>query len=238
MLDAKIHGLALPPGALLIPVEVGQEGGVVTALRVRCVALVAGARWPRLHAEFLRRGAAHIRYHHGAIEGDVLKLGHAAARGALLVIAGVHGRSDQEVAAKMKGEEKAKERRPRSKGCIHADPFVQAWGQTQCAWSCKKVIQQGRGSLIWKLSSTRCEVSNMCSPSVEWNEVWAGSPLIRSSVRQTEEGQGWGWGPEGRRSLWKLPHLLASVNTAAALTSQCNDFSWWRWKNGEALIWW
>lgn len=114
MLDAKIHGLALPPGALLIPVEVGQEGGVVTALRVRCVALVAGARWPRLHAEFLRRGAAHIRYHHGAIEGDVLKLGHAAARGALLVIAGVHGRSDQEVAAKMKGEEKAKERRPRS----------------------------------------------------------------------------------------------------------------------------
>lgn len=44
VLDAKIHGLALPPSALLVPVEVSQEGGVVAPLWVRCIALVAGAR--------------------------------------------------------------------------------------------------------------------------------------------------------------------------------------------------
>lgn len=132
VLDAKIHGLALPPGALLIPVEVRQEGGVVAPLRVCCVALVAGARRPRLHAVFLRWGATHIRCHHGAIEGDVLKLGHAAARGPLLVIAGVHGRPDEEVAAEVKGEENAKEKTPQSKGCIHLDPIMRDLGRTKC----------------------------------------------------------------------------------------------------------
>lgn len=219
VLDAKIHGLALPPGALLIPVEVRQEGGVVAPLRVCCVTLVAGARGPRLHAVFLRWGATHIRCHHGAIEGDVFKLGHAAARGPLLVIAGVHGRLDEEVAAEVKGEQKAKEKTPQSKGCIHVDPIMRARGQTQGAGSSKRVIQQGRGSPVWKLSLTPTYVHPL------WNEVCAGSALIRSSVRQTEEGREWGWGPEGRR---KLPHLVASVNTAAAIHSEQKAFPYER----------
>lgn len=44
VLDAEIHGLALPPSALLVPVEVCQEGDVMAPLWVRCIAQVAGAR--------------------------------------------------------------------------------------------------------------------------------------------------------------------------------------------------
>lgn len=121
VLDAKIHGLALPPGALVVPVEVRQQGGVVAPLGVRRVALVAGARRPRLHAVLLGRRAARVRRHRGAVEGDVLEFGHAAARGPLVVVAGVHGCPDEEVALEVQGEEEAQERRPPSQGWMHVD---------------------------------------------------------------------------------------------------------------------
>lgn len=191
VLNAKIHRLALPPSALLVPVEVCQEGGIVAPLRVRCVALVAGARWPRLHAVFLRWGAAHVRYHHGAIEGNVLKLGHAAAWGPLLVIAGVHGRPDKEVAVEMKGKEKAQERRPPSQGCIHVDsqPFwARSGSDPKCTELQEKVIQQGRGSLVWELSLT-LSLWSLQHMLTLWSGVrLAGSPLIRSRQRRARGG--------------------------------------------------
>lgn len=77
----------------------------------------------------------------------------------------------------------------------------------------REVIQhQKKGSPGWELCLTLCVSLNICSLSVEWNEVCAGTPLIRGSMRQAEEGQGWGL--EGRRSPWKLLHLLVNPRTA------------------------
>lgn len=110
VLDPVKHGLALPPCVLLVPVEVRQEAGVVAQLRIGGVAEAAGARRARLHAVLLGRRAAHVGRHHCAVEGDVLELGHAAARGALPVVAGVHCGPDEEVTLQMEGEQKAQER--------------------------------------------------------------------------------------------------------------------------------
>ena len=119
VLDPIEHGLALPPRRLLVPVEVRQEAGVVAQLRVRRVAVVAGARGARLHAVVLGGGAAHVGRLHRVIEGDVLELGQAAAGEAVLIVAGVHRGPDKEVAVEMKGEQKGREKRSRSRGCIH-----------------------------------------------------------------------------------------------------------------------
>lgn len=123
MLDAVVHGLALPPRVLLAPVEVCQEAGVVAPLRVRRVTAVARARRARLHAVVLGRGAAHVGRHHRAVEGEVLEFGHAAARGApLLIVAGVHRGPDEEVAVQVKGEQEG-----HSKGCIHVCEQLQSY---------------------------------------------------------------------------------------------------------------
>lgn len=54
------------------------------------------------------------------------------------------------------------------------------------------------------LLDSLCKASNMCSPSVEWNEVCAGTPLIRGSMRQAEEGLGCG-GRRGEEVHENLP---------------------------------
>lgn len=57
VLDAKGHGLALPPGTFLLAVEVGEEGDVVVVLGVAGIAAVAqgtGMAGAHLQAVFLR----------------------------------------------------------------------------------------------------------------------------------------------------------------------------------------
>lgn len=96
VLDAKGHGLALPPGALLLAVEVGEEGGVVVAPGVGGVAAVAqgaGVLAAHVQAVILRGRPAGVGGLHGPAEGGVLEVGHAAAGLAPRVPAG--GRAPQ-----------------------------------------------------------------------------------------------------------------------------------------------
>lgn len=82
VLDAKGHGLALPPGALLLAVEVGEERGVVVAPGVAGVAAVAqgaGVLGPHVQAIILRGRPARVGGLDGPAEGGVLEDGHAAA---------------------------------------------------------------------------------------------------------------------------------------------------------------
>lgn len=82
VLDAEGHGLALPPGALLLAVEVGEEGGVVVVPGVAGVAAVAqgaGVLGAHVQAIILRGGPARVGGLHGPAEGGVLEDGHAAA---------------------------------------------------------------------------------------------------------------------------------------------------------------
>lgn len=119
VLDTIVHGLALPPRGLLVPVEVCQEAGAVAQVRMGRVAVAARARGAGLHAVVLGRRAAHVGRHHRAIEGDVLKLGHAAARPALLVDAGVHRGPSEEAAVQMKREQQGREDRAHGEGRFH-----------------------------------------------------------------------------------------------------------------------
>jgi len=119
VLDAVVHGLALPPRGLLVPVEVRQEAGAVAQVRRRRVAVVAGARGAGLHAVVFGRGAARVGRHRGAIEGHVLEPGQAAARRAVLVHARVHGGAgEEEVAVGMQKKEQ-REKRAHGKVCFH-----------------------------------------------------------------------------------------------------------------------
>lgn len=57
VLDAEGHGLALPPGAFLLAVEIGEEGGVVVVPGVGGIAAVAqgaGVAGAHLQAVVLR----------------------------------------------------------------------------------------------------------------------------------------------------------------------------------------
>lgn len=224
VLDAEIHGLALPPSALLVPVEVCQEGGVVAPLRVRCVALVAGARWPRLHAELLRWGAAHVRRHHGAIEGDVLKPGHAAAQAPLLIIAGVHGRPGEEVVAELKGEEKAQERRPPSRGCVHVDsqPFWASSGsdpkRTELQEKQKKKGNptRERESRLRALLDSLCVKTPTYAHPLEWSKF--GQEVLSSGTDRG--GPGVGVRPGGQEQF-----LKTSPPAGQCKHSSRNDFT-------------
>lgn len=97
VLDARQHGLALPPGSVLLVVVVGQVHGAVVVPRVLGVADVAGLGDPGgagLDAVLLRRGAAGVGRHHRHVERGVHELRHAALRRAALVRTLVHGRAD------------------------------------------------------------------------------------------------------------------------------------------------
>ena len=90
------HGLALPPGGLLVRVEVCEQASAVAVLGVGGVTAVAEPRGARLHAVVLRWRAARVGHQHAAVEGGVFKLGHAAAGPPVVIVAGVHGPPDQE----------------------------------------------------------------------------------------------------------------------------------------------
>lgn len=97
VLDARQHGLALPPGGILLVVVVGQVDRAVLVPAVLGVADVAGLGDPGgagLDAVFLRRGAAGVGRHHRHVESGVDELGHAALRSALLVLTFVHRPAD------------------------------------------------------------------------------------------------------------------------------------------------
>lgn len=97
VLDARQHGLALPPGRVLLIVVVRQVHGAVVVLGVPGVTDVAGLGDPGgagLHAVFLRRGAAGVRRHHGDVESGVDELGHAALRSPRFVRTLVHSGAD------------------------------------------------------------------------------------------------------------------------------------------------
>lgn len=82
VLDAEGHGLALPPGALLLAVEVGEERGVVVAPGVAGVAAVAqgaGVLGSHVQAIILRGRPARVGGQDGPAESGVLEVGHAAA---------------------------------------------------------------------------------------------------------------------------------------------------------------
>lgn len=98
MLDAEGHGLALPPGALLLAVEVGEERGVVVQQRVGGVAALAqlaGIARAHLQAVILGRRAARVADQRDAAESGVLEDGHAAAGLPPGVVAGGRARSSQ-----------------------------------------------------------------------------------------------------------------------------------------------
>lgn len=202
VLDTIVHGLTLPPRVLLTPVEVCQEGGIVAQVWVWRVTMVARARWTGLHTVVLRWGTADVWRHHSTIERDVLKLGHATAWVAL-VIAGVHCGPDKEVAVEVKREQKAQKRRAHSRGWIHVYKKFQSHLHPKQKLSCTLMRRHKcMKTLTWEKLSKKvqsegpllclCEISNICSPSVVWNDVRAGSPLIRGSMTQTEEGLEWG----------------------------------------------
>lgn len=91
VLDAESHGLALPPSALLLAVEVSEEGSVVVAPGVGGIAAVAqgaGVAGAHLQAVVLRGGTARVGGLDGPAKGSVLKDRHAAAGLALGVPAG------------------------------------------------------------------------------------------------------------------------------------------------------
>lgn len=92
VLHSVKHGLALPPGGLLVAVEVSQVGDVVVQLGVSCVALVAGAHGAGLHAVVLGGKTAHVGGHHRLVEGCVLKLWNTSAGRPQFIVAGVHTR--------------------------------------------------------------------------------------------------------------------------------------------------
>lgn len=83
VLDARQHGLALPPGGVLLVVVVGQVHGAVVVPGVPGVADVAGLCDPGgagLHAVLLGRRAAGVGRHHRDVKSGVNELGHAALR--------------------------------------------------------------------------------------------------------------------------------------------------------------
>lgn len=91
VLDAESHGLALPPSALLLAVEVSEEGSVVVAPGVGGIAAVAqgaGVAGAHLQAVVLRGGTARVGGLDDPAKGSVLKDRHAAAGLALGVPAG------------------------------------------------------------------------------------------------------------------------------------------------------
>ena len=67
------------------------------------------------------------------------------------------------------------------------------------------------------LLDSLCSTSNMCSPSVEWNEVCAGTPLIRGSMRQAEEGLGCGG--------WRVEEVHEKLPPPAGQPMNRNTFS-------------
>lgn len=94
VLDARQHGLALPPGGVQVVVVVGQVQGTVVVPGVVGVADVAGlgdAGGAGLDTILLRRGAAGVGGRHRHVERGVNKLGHAALRRVALIRALVHG---------------------------------------------------------------------------------------------------------------------------------------------------
>lgn len=229
VLDAEIHGLALPPGALLVPVEVRQQGGVVAPLRVRRIALVAGARRPRLHAVLLGRRAAHVRRHHGAVEGDVLELGHAATRGPLFIVAGVHGCPDEEVAAEVEGEEKAQERRPPSQGWIHVDSQLfraQPWVRPKVHRAARKSNQRGRGSPAWEFSLTLSVRAPTYAPTLEWSKFV--QEVLSSGADRGGPGVGLGVRPGGQQKFWRT-----SPPAGHCKHSSHREFRMWRLSMGR-----
>lgn len=97
VLDARQHGLALPPSGVLLVVVVGQVHGAVVVPGVPGVADVAGLGDPGgagLHAVLLGRRAAGVGRHHGHVKSGVHKLRHAALRRAPLVRTFIHGSAD------------------------------------------------------------------------------------------------------------------------------------------------
>ena len=220
VLDAIVHGRALPPCALLAPVEVRQEAGVVAQLRVWRVAAVARARRARLHAVVLRWGAAHVGCHHRPIEGEVFELGHAAARGALLlIVAGVHRGPGGEVAVQMKREQEG-----HSKGCVHVYELLESHSHlhVHVLWCGRR---KGMKTLTWQKYSKSRKKEVQCESSarlplfslqhvfplcgVEWS-------LCRNSSHQGQHEAGRGgtrvWGLEGGRSPWKTSSTCWSTH--------------------------
>lgn len=55
-----------------------------------------------------------------------------------------------------------------------------------------------------------CWVSNMCSPSVEWNEVYARTPSLQE---QAGDRGGTGVGADGSKIPLELLHLLGNLKT-------------------------
>lgn len=97
VLDARQHGLALPPGGFLLVVVVGQVDGAVVVPGVASVADVARLCDPggaRLDAVLLGRRTTGVGRYHRHVERGVHELGHAALRGVPLVRALVHGGAD------------------------------------------------------------------------------------------------------------------------------------------------
>lgn len=99
VLDPRQHGLALPPGGVLLVVVVGQVHGAVVVPGIPGIADVAGLSDPGgsgLDAVLLRRRAAGVGRHNGHIEGGVDELWHAALRVATIVRTFIHGSPDTE----------------------------------------------------------------------------------------------------------------------------------------------
>lgn len=96
VLHPRQHGLALPPGGILLVVVVREEDRAVVIVGIPGVADMAGlgdACGSGLDAVLLWGRAARVRGHNGHVKGRVHELRHTPLSAPVLLNALVHGRA-------------------------------------------------------------------------------------------------------------------------------------------------